>query len=277
MDEIYRAKLQNNKEDSPVSASPSSTKNKVDYGILSENKEPLSIYDLGLHSSALTNILDLDSLSDELMIDSISSKKQKIQKKNDTNETNENEVITITDNENHEIENTNEINNVANSSTNVDANKSNTASKTLEDVNSRISKKRKTRSESEFENNVTSIYLKKILLVLKEAEEKKIRVLRDTEEKKLILKRSLAEKEIESRREIEEKKIEIQKAHNLDMKNLREHELKLEEARQKFEKEKLEFERSQFSLQLKLFEDKLVEALKVNPKTNSNMENKSLI
>ncbi|OUM62026.1 hypothetical protein PIROE2DRAFT_11787 [Piromyces sp. E2] len=57
-------------------------------------------------------------------------------------------------------------------------------------------------------------------------------------------------------RESEEK--QIQKQHNLDMRVLRERELDLEESKQKIEREKLELEKVQINLQIKLYEEKLI-------------------
>jgi len=99
---------------------------------------------------------------------------------------------------------------------------------------------------------------KEIIDIFKESEEKRLKLQQDFEEKKLLLKKFLAEKEWENKLAIEKQKLEIQKQHNLDMRALKERELNLEESKQKIEREKLELEKVHLNLQIKLYEEKLI-------------------
>jgi len=112
---------------------------------------------------------------------------------------------------------------------------------------------------------------KELIDVYKESEEKRLKFQQEYEEKKLLLKKFLAEKKWENKFAIEKQKLEIQKQHNLDMRTLKERELNLKESKQKIEREKLELEKVHLNLQIKLYEDKLINDFHSNNDINHGM------
>jgi len=236
MDEIFRVKLHNVKLDSTPS---SSTIDKIsNYNSHLQGNNNTESFDLNTNSTnnLLSSFLDIESI-------------QKLLKKNNDNNRTNDEIVNTSDQENIKdhlsIDDSSSkqltgtdmsiLNNAKNSSNN--------------------NKKRPLCETDILEINSST---KELINIFRESEEKRLKLQREYEEKRLLLKKLIAEKEWENKLAIEKKKLEIQKQHNHDMKVLRERELDLEESKQKIEREKLELEKVQINLQIKLYEEKLI-------------------
>ncbi|ORX87910.1 hypothetical protein BCR32DRAFT_263960 [Anaeromyces robustus] len=241
MDEIFHAKLQNGKFDSSQSSSPVS---KINYkcNSLSSNKD-LESNDISSSSvnNLLTSFFDLETI-------------QKLLKRNSENLITNDELQTQSDNSDQtpKAKNANiddvSIKSISNTELN---DNSIIINNTLKDNN----KKRRLHETDILEISSSA---KQIINIIRESEEKRLKLQQEYDDKRLLLKKLLAEKEWENKIAIEEKKLEIQKQHNKEMKALKERELDLEESKQKIEREKLELEKVQVNLQIKLYEEKLI-------------------
>jgi len=239
MDEIFRIKLHNVKLDATPSASSIDKINNYNSHLQSNGKETDN-YDIGTNAAnnLISSFLDMESI-------------QKILKKNgEENRTDDNTPNTsdsIKDHGSVEDSSTKQLNNVELNNNTVR-------------LNNQINAVKNTKKRHLYETDILELAknAKELTIAFKEYGEKRLKLQQENEEKKLLLKKYLAEKEWENKLAIEEKKLEIQKQHNLDMRALRERELNLEESKQKIEREKLELEKVQLNLQIKLYEDKLL-------------------
>jgi len=253
MDEIFRIKLHNVKLDSTPSTSTIDKINNYN-SHLQNNKETETI-DLGSTTTAnniLTSFLDMESI-------------QKLIKKNGEDDRNNedmpssSEADSIRDFVNIEDTTAKQISGIPINSNLLTLNHA---------VSTKNGRKRALHDTDILE--ITS-NAKKLIDVYKESEEKRLKFQQEYEEKKLLLKKFLAEKKWENKFAIEKQKLEIQKQHNLDMRTLKERELNLEESKQKIEREKLELEKVHLNLQIKLYEDKLINDFHSNNDINHGM------
>lgn len=253
MDEIFRIKLHNVKLDSTPSTSTIDKINNYN-SHLQNNKETETI-DLGSTTTAnniLTSFLDMESI-------------QKLIKKNGEDDRNNedmpssSEADSIRDFVNIEDTTAKQISGIPINSNLLTLNHA---------VSTKNGRKRALHDTDILE--ITS-NAKELIDVYKESEEKRLKFQQEYEEKKLLLKKFLAEKKWENKFAIEKQKLEIQKQHNLDMRTLKERELNLEESKQKIEREKLELEKVHLNLQIKLYEDKLINDFHSNNDINHGM------
>jgi len=238
MDEIFHAKLQNGKLDSSQSSSP----NKINYNCNNLSNKDLESNEINSSSvnNLLTSFFDIETI-------------QKLLKKNGENLVTNDEFQTQSENLGQTTKENTNIDNLSIkpiSNTELDDN-SVIINNTLKDNN-------KKRLFHETDILEISNSAKEIINIIRESEEKRLKLQQEYDDKRLLLKKLLSEKEWENKIAIEEKKLEIQKQHNKEMKALKERELDLEESRQKIEREKLELEKVQINLQIKLYEEKLI-------------------
>jgi len=236
MDEIFHAKLQSGKLESEHS---SSSINKISNGHLICSKET-DLYDLdpGSLTNFLTPFFDIEAIQKVI---------KKIHNENKINE----ELPSSSENSEQIKENVN----IEEASPKMLSNSELENNASVINSSFKNNKKRKL-NDADIQEITNST--KEIINIFRESEEKRLKLQKEYDDKRLLLKKLLAEKEWENRRALEEKKLEIQKQYNNDMKVLRERELDLEESKQKLEREKLELEKVQINLQIKLYEEKLI-------------------